>query len=309
MSGRRNMKQKQATIKRARWGALLAALSLCWATASHAATHIVYPLTGGGIDSRYDYDWAVLRTALQKTEARYGGFELKQSDIVMSPQRVAQELSMPAGRINILVRATNPRLEMDFIPVRLPVDRGLLGYRVFLVRRADLPRFAQVRTLDDLRKLRAGQGKDWADIAILKAAGIETEEGTSYDGLFAMLDAGRFDFFSRAADEARREFGERHARHPQLAVEPTLLLHYPLPRYFFLRRDDEGRNLAARIAAGMEIMIKDGSLNALFERYKHRIIEQSGLRKRRVLSIPNPTLSPETPLSRSELWYDPLSGN
>ena len=302
------MKQNKAIGRRARWNALLAAVCLCCAVASQAATHIVYPLTGGGVDSRYDYDWAVLRTALQKTEARHGSFELKQSDIVMSPQRVTQELRMPAGRINILVRATDPALERQFIPVRLPVDRGLLGYRVFLVREADLPRFAAVRTLDQLRQLRAGQGKDWADIPILKAAGIETVEGTTYDGLFAMLDAGRFDFFSRGADEARREFAERHARHPQLAIEPTLLLHYPLPRYFFLRRDDEGRHLAKRIAAGMEIMIKDGSLNALFQRYKQDIIEQSGLKKRRVLTIRNPTLSQETPLSRSELWYDPLSG-
>ncbi len=164
-----------------------------------------------------------------------------------------------------------------------------------------------MRTLADLRQLRAGQGRDWADIPILNAAGIQTVEGSTYDGLFAMLDAGRFDFFSRAADEATREYGERHARHPQLAIEPTLLLHYPLPRYFFLRHDDEGRHLAARIEAGMEIMIKDGTLAALFQRYKHQIIEQSGLRHRRVLNIPNPGLSPETPLSRSELWYDPLS--
>jgi ABC-type amino acid transport substrate-binding protein len=302
------MKHDRAKDKRAHWYALLAALCLCCSAASQAVNHIVYPLTGGGIDSRYDYEWAVLRTALQKTESRFGSFELKQSDIVMSPQRVTQELQLPAGRINILVRATDPGLERQFLPVRLPVDRGLLGYRVFLVREADLPRFAAVRTLDDLRQLRAGQGKDWADIAILNAAGIQTVEGSSYDGLFGMLDAGRFDFFSRAADEARREFAERHAAHPQLAIEPTLLLHYPLPRYFFLRRDDEGRHLATRIEAGMEIMIKDGTLAALFQQYKHHIIEQSGLRKRRVLTIRNPTLSPQTPLARSELWYDPLSG-
>jgi hypothetical protein len=82
--------------------------------------------------------------------------------------------------------------------VRLPIDKGLLGYRMFLVREADLPRFATVRTLDDLRKLRVGQGKDWIDVPILRKAGFPVVEGTSYPGLFAMLAAGRFDF-SRAA--------------------------------------------------------------------------------------------------------------
>lgn len=291
----------------AAWRALWAALGL-WLPCAHAATQLTYPLSSATIDSRYDYDWAVLRTALQKSAARFGPFEMHQSNIVMSAKRVTQELATPTGRINILVRATSPDLEQQFIPVRLPVDRGLLGYRVFLVRSGDLPRFAAVRALADLKPLRAGQGTGWADVPILQAAGLPTVEGTTYDGLFAMLEAGRFDFFSRAADEATRELEERHLMHPQIALEPTLLLHYPLPRYFFLRRDAEGRQLAERIEAGMEIMLRDGSLNALFFRYKRDIIERAGLKNRRVLNIPNPSLSPQTPLSRGELWYNPLTG-
>ena len=279
---------------------------LLWTTGVAAATVIVYPLTGSGIDSRYDYDWAVLRTALLKTVPRYGAFELRQSQTTMSAQRVTQELANQPGRINILVRATDPDLEQQFLPIRLPVDRGLLGYRIFLVREADLPRFAAVRSLDDLRRLHVGQGKGWIDVDILRAAQLTVVEGSTYDGLFAMLEAKRFDFFSRAADEATREYDERRIANPTMALEPTLLLHYPLPRYFFVRRDAEGKLLAERITAGMEMMIRDGSLNELFYRYKSSIIERANLKQRHLLTIVNPTLSPETPLSRSELWYDPL---
>lgn len=274
-----------------------------------ATTRVVYPLTAlDDIDSRYEYDWAVLRAALQKTEPHYGPFELHQSSHAMSPQRVAQELRMPGGRINIFARATSRELEQQFLPVRLPIDKGLLGYRLFLVRDEDLPRFAAVRTLDDLRKLRAGQGKDWIDVPILQKAGFQVVQGTSYPGLFAMLTAGRFDFFSRGIDEAQREFRERAAAFPHMAIEPTLLLQYPLPLYFFTRRDDEGRLLARRIAEGMEIMIKDGTLNALFQQYKGASIKAGGLQRRRVLQVQNPYLTPETPLSRSELWFNPLTG-
>ncbi len=299
------MKQSWSYRKRVWLGVLLAALCLH----AGAGTHVVYPLTSADdSDSRYDYDWAVLRTALDKTVPHFGPYELQQSTHVMSPPRVAQEALLPGGRINIFARATSPELERQFIPVRLPIDRGLLGYRMFLVRDADLPRFAAVRTLDDLRKLRVGQGKDWIDVPILRAAGFEVEEGTTYRGLFAMLDAGRFDFFSRGIDEARREFQERRASHPHMAVEPTLLMYYPLPLYFFLRRDAEGKLLARRIEAGMEMMIKDGSLNAIFQKYKGESLKNAGLGKRRVLTLPNPTLTPETPLSRSELWFNPLTG-
>lgn len=270
-----------------------------------ARDDLVYPYSGKDQDSRYDYDWAVLRSALEKTRPRFGPYSLRQAGQGMSPQRISHELSQPGGRINILVRASTPELELQLLPIRIPVDKGLLGYRVFLVRRASLPQFAAVRTLAGLRALRAGQGKDWADVTVLRAAGLETVEGSDYEGLFAMLENGRFDFFSRSVDEGARELGERADRHPQLALEPTLLLHYPLPRYFFVRRDAGGQRLAARIAAGLEIMLADGTLDALFFRYKGELIERVGLGRRRLLEIPNPTLTPQTPLARSELWYRP----
>jgi ABC-type amino acid transport substrate-binding protein len=289
---------------------LLLAAALCLAAGvAGATTSLVYPLTNvDDMDSRYDYDWAVLRVAMEKTVPRFGPFELQQSTHVMSWQRIAQELQHPVGRINVFARSTSPELEKQFIPVRLPIDRGLLGYRMFLVREADLPRFAAVRTLGDLRKLRAGQGKDWIDVPILRNGGITVIEGSTYRGLFAMLDAGRFDFFSRGIDEAGREFQERRATYPNMALEPTLLLQYPLPLYFFLRRDAEGKLLAQRIEAGMEMMIKDGSLNALFQKYKGESIRSGALHKRRVLHLDNPHLPPETPLSRAELWFNPEIG-
>lgn len=291
------------------WRALLAALCLAAGACNATTTRVVYPLTSlEDVDSRYEYDWAVLRMALQKTEPRYGPFEMHQSSQAMSSQRVAQELRMPGGRINIFARATSAELERQYMPVRLPIDKGLLGYRLFLVRDDDLPRFAAVRTLDDLRKLRVGQGKDWIDVPILHKAGFQVVEGTSYPGLFAMLAAGRFDFFSRAIDEAQREFKERRAAFPRMIIEPTLLLQYPLPLYFFTRRDAEGKLLAQRITEGMEMMIRDGSLNALFEQYKGESIRAGGLQNRRVLSLHNPHLTPETPLSRSELWFNPVTG-
>ncbi|MYM70837.1 hypothetical protein GTP56_01325 [Duganella sp. FT134W] len=286
-------------------------LTALWLAAGScgAAMQVVYPLTSAeAVDSRYDYDWAVLRMALKKTETRYGPFELSQSTHPMSPQRVAQELLMPGGRINVFARATSPELEQQYLPVRLPIDRGLLGYRMLLVRDADLPRYAAVKTLADLARMSIGQGKDWVDVPILRAAGLTVVEGTSYTGLFAMLSAARFDAFSRGIDEALREYQERHAAYPAIVIEPTLLLQYPLPLYFFTRRDAEGKLLAQRITDGMEMMIKDGSLNTLFQQFKGESIKAGGLTKRRVLHIKNPHLPPETPLSRGELWFDPVKG-
>ncbi|MFB9244846.1 hypothetical protein [Massilia antarctica] len=285
---------------------LLASLAL--ACPARAATELTYPLSSDGIDSRYDYDWAVLRVAMEKTVPGFGAFGQRQSPVAMSPSRIVQEMSVAAGRINVFVRASSPELEKQFLPVRLPVDRGLLGYRLLLIRQDERSRFAQVKTVADLRPLRAGLGQGWADIPVLQGAGISVVEGSNYAGLFAMLEAGRFDFFSRSADEALREFDERRDQYRQIAIEPTLLLHYPLPRYFFLRRDAQGTLLAQRIEAGMEMMIRDGTLNALLQQYKGDIIARAAMKQRRVIRLSNPRLTPETPLSRTELWFNPLTG-
>lgn len=270
-----------------------------------AACEVTYPKSPAR-DSRYEYDWRVLQTLLEKTAQQYGDCALQPSPLPMEQARATLELGNPGGRINILVRSTTRELERQFLPIRIPVDKGLLGYRLLLIRANDAARFAKIRGLDDLRSLKIGQGKGWADIAILKAAGIPVVEGASYEGLFAMLAAGRFDGFSRAVDEALREMDEQHATYPQLVVEPSLLLYYPLPRYFFVRRDAEGAQLAQRIEAGLESMILDGTLDQLFQRYKKKTIELGNLQHRNLILIDNPDLSPETPLARSELWFSPV---
>lgn len=304
------MERSSTTRRRFLQGTLSGCL---WPVLDHAGAApsspptLVYPRHIDAMDNRYDYDWLILRTALEKSVAAFGPYEIKQSDQTMSPQRVQQELALPGGRINVLACATASQLEERFLPIRIPIDKGLLGFRVFLVRAADLPRFGAVRSVQDLRGMRAGQGKDWVDNHILRAAGIPVVEG-SWDSLYSMLMAGRFDFYSRGVDEAPRELGENGARYPQMALEPTLLLHYPLPRYLFVRRDTEGEQLAKRIKAGLETMLQDGTLNTLFRQHKGPIIERCSLDKRRLLTVPNPYLSPDTPLQRPELWYRPLAG-
>ncbi|WP_035375074.1 hypothetical protein [Pseudoduganella violaceinigra] len=273
------------------------------AEAAGPPLQIVYPRPESEHDSRYQYDWEVLRTALEKTRPTFGPYELRQASQYMSPARVTAEAAA-AGPINLFVRATSVQLEQQFRPIRIPVDRGLIGYRLLLVRQDEVPLFAEVSTLDQLRHFSIGQGKGWVDVGILQSAGFKVVEGNNYDGLFSMLAVRRFDAFSRSVDEALREYDERHQQF-SIEVEPGIALYYPLARYFFTRRDVDGEMLARRLEAGLETMVHDGSLQALFMEYKGPLIKRSGLAQRRLFRIPNPALPPQTPLARSELWYRP----
>lgn len=275
--------------------------------AASTTTVITYPRPESATDSRYEFDWVILRTALEKSQAKYGPFELRPNESFMPPARVIYDMEDIRGSLDVFVRATSNELEQKFLPIRIPIDRGLLGYRVFLTRKDQLLRFSRVRNLEDLRDITIGQGKGWTDVRILSEAGFKVVEGSSYEGLFAMLSAERFDAFSRAFEEALPEYEQRKNSYPNLVVEPEVLLVYPLARYFFVRRSAEGASLAKRIEFGLESMIQDGSYMALFKSYKQSLIRQAGLTQRRIIRIPNPNLSPETPLSRHELWYDPTT--
>lgn len=137
---------------------------------------VVYPRYFSILDTSKGFDWVVLRAALEKTSGKYGPFTLAPSNEPVSVPRMLQELGRSNGSINIIARATQRDLETQFQPVRIPIDRGLMGMRLLLVRKADLPRFATIRTLEDLRHLSAGQGQGWIDSAVLSAAGIVVVE-------------------------------------------------------------------------------------------------------------------------------------
>jgi len=88
-------------------------------------------------------------------------------------------------------------------------------------------------------------------------------------------------------------------------IEP---LYFPTTHYFFVQRSAAGEQLAARVEAGLKHMIRDGSFDVHFRKHKGPLIDRANLKSRRVFRIGNPFLSPQTPLQRRKLWFDPLVG-
>jgi hypothetical protein len=291
-------------MKKAVVGGLLVLAGWLGAAAMACATVLVYPRSESLTDTQYIYDYELLRQALEATIPSHGPYELKPSAAPMNQARAGDEIAA-GGLVNVFARSTAAEHEERFLPVRIPIDKGLISYRVFLVRGDMQAKFAAVRSLADLRAYSVGSFSTWADTNILRAA------GDSYEGLFRMLVARRFDFFSRSADEAYREYDERRGALPEMKVEQNLLLYFPTTRYFFLKRGDEGGKLAARIEEGLNLMVKAGSFDAHFQRYKGPLIARAHLKTRKVFRIDNPYMSAQTRAllkSRPELWYDPGGG-
>lgn len=270
----------------------LAALSPAW-----AVTTVVHPIAESANDHRDDYQVELLALALKKSGHAY---ELKPHLAFMLQVREIKELEHGVS-LDVIWTMTSVEREKTLLPVRIPIDRGLLGWRLLMVRSQALPHFAALALPTQLRLLRAGQGFDWPDTVILKNAGYNVDETVRYNDLFVRLAAGRLDYVPRSVQEV---WGELDS-HPGmgLAVEPTLALHYPAAMYFFVNRRNTA--LAADLQRGLEAALADGSFEALFQRHFGAALARADLARRRVVELANPVLPPETPLANRALWYRP----
>lgn len=257
-------------------------------------------------DVRYNYHWEILRAALDKTSQEYGDYTLKPSKLFMNEPRQVLELEKEE-QLTVMARATTMDLEKRLHPVRIPVDRGLLGYRVFLIQKAKQPLFDSVKTIDDLRRYSVGQDQVWGDVAVWEANGFHVSPGGKYENLFRMTDEGRFDFFSRGITEVIEEYERYKTSLPNLHIEERIVVYYPWPLYFYFASSPEGKRLAERVEKGLNLLIEEKEiLDAIFYRYYLEPIQRLKLNTRTLIRLENPILSPETPLEKSEYWYDPF---
>ena len=287
---------------------VLAVLLLSQTFAQAGTTIYIYNAPESDSDVRYRYHWEILNEALKKTEKKYGAYKMMPS-IRMTETRQTEELMAGSGLINVMYLGTTQELEKKLVPVRIPVDKNLGGYNVFLIRKEDAGRFRSVRSLDDLRQFSYGLGRGWVDVGILESNKFKVVTGSDYDGLFKMLESRRFDIFLRAAVEVLDEVAQREKTMPALYIEDSIILYYPLPMYFWFSRNEKGRALAARVEEGMRKMIADGSYDRIFEKHQRQKIEKLHLRTRQIFKLENPFLVPETPFSEKNLWYDPFDDN
>ncbi|WP_143269423.1 amino acid ABC transporter substrate-binding protein [Mangrovitalea sediminis] len=240
--------------------------------------------------------------ALAEVSGTYGIKEVRCSRYTMSRDRLFQEL-LKGDLVQVVAEAPKPHWEQKLIPIRIPIRKGIQGYRVFLIKRENESRMREVRTLDDLMAMPTGSGGQWSTASIMARAGFNVITGSNYEGLFRMLEQGRFTTFGRGINEAYSELKAHQGVFPDLMVDPSVMLYIPLPTYFFVT--PKRPKLASQIEAGLRAMQKDGSFDRLFYAYFGKDIERARLRQRRIFFIPNPDLSAQTPFSDKKLWFDP----
>lgn len=269
---------------------------------AHATDIILVNQPFSDHDKRYEYPYMLLDKILTSTKEQYGPAKTKPTALQMPRRRALIELERGID-IHVMAEAPKPGWEERLIPVRIPIRKGIQGYRTFLILGKNQPMLSTITTLEQFKKIPTGSGSQWSTTRVLKANGFDVREGANYEGLFSMLVKERFVTFGRGINETPVEYSSRKALFPDLAIEQDLLLYIPLPTYFFVTPTQP--KLAKRIEEGLKAMIDDGSFDELFHAKFDELIKSANLANRRMFSINNPNLSPETPLDIEHYWYRP----
>lgn len=273
------------------------AIALLLGAVSAWAELVTYPRHQGDQDPQIQYMLEVLRLALTKSGHQY---ELRQASTVMVQSRAISELAANTGSVDVIWTMTNLEREAQLLPVRIPVDRGLIGWRVALIQSQQPGLLSQVKDLAGLARLRAGQMHDWPDTDILRGNGLAVEPSSTYEGLFKQLATQRIDYFPRSVMEVRNEL-KAHESLP-INIDQTIMLRYPAAFYFFV--SPKRPQLAADLTKGLEAALADGSFLKLFRQHLLPLLDGLQLDKRRVIELKNPGLPPQTPISRRALWFE-----
>jgi ABC-type amino acid transport substrate-binding protein len=276
--------------------ALVAFAAFLWAVPGTAAETLISYFPSGAI---YEYRWKLLELALAHTRESGESFLM-----IPYPEDTTQNRAvslLQSGAIDVIAFGTNEERESKILPVRIDILRGIVGFRVFIVRSADQARIAQMDDVSLRKQLALGLNSQWADLPIMRANGFSVTTSSGYEALFDMLAAGRFDAFPRGLNEAQRELDQRRQHYPQLAVEKTKALYFPYPVYFWVRKDNEA--LARRIERGLKLALADGSFRKIFEQYHAAEIAAMTQERRHVLRLASPILPNGTPQPDTSWWW------
>ncbi|MCG7495678.1 hypothetical protein MHO82_02255 [Vibrio sp. Of7-15] len=247
----------------------------------------------------FDYQNNLLELALEKSGESY---QLTKIPIEANQVRLSYMLKVN-DQINVYWMGTSAIFEKELIPVRIPLYRGLLGHRVFIINKHSQHRFDRVKSLDDLQVMLAIQGIGWSDIAILEEAGLPTV-ATKYKHIFRIMSSGgRADYFPRGVNEAWTEVNQYKGENPNLSVESHVLLVYPFAMFFFVSPNHP--DIAAAITKGLKVAYADGSFMAFFNNHPtvKALFEQANMKERVKFVIGNSLMSEETLAIPDEYWH------
>ncbi|MGX9462086.1 hypothetical protein ACWXWU_12730 [Shewanella sp. A14] len=240
------------------------------------------------LDNRYQYTYDLLTLVIESTKADFGEASLEVSNMIMSRNRIFRALK--GGKtINVIAEASKLEWNEQLIPIKIPIRRGIQGFRLFIIKQENAATLANITTLAQLTSLNTGSGSQWSTRVAMQQAGFEVVEGTEYNSLFNMLSKGRFVTFGRGVNEIFQEVELFKQHYPEFIVDEHIMLNIPLATYYYVSPNKP--RLAQRLQIGLQRIIDNGQFDLLFYQHHCKYLIKSKLNQRLIFKIDNPFTS------------------
>ena len=254
------------------------------------------------VEAIYAYEVGLLKLALAKSG---GDHQLEILPFSDSQFRTLRHMTEGTADFNILYFGYDREREEKLLQIPVPLTRGLLGHRVFVIRADNRSLFNGVESLETLtNRLIIGSGTTWPDTKILRRAGFRVETG-SYDSLWRMLGRGRVAALSRGMDEVIAEIDKFGANDDiPLVMEQSVMLVYPYDHFFYVAKQDQ--RLADIVGRGLAAAYVDGSFMQYFNNFPaiSRILDDMRIHPRTVFHLENPDWNEALDDLPAHYWFN-----
>ncbi len=259
---------------------------------------IVFPMNYEDFE-RNKYRADLLKMILNEAKIKYNLFYFQTR--ITNPEIVEK---LKKGIITIATLGASKIKEEELIPIRIPIYKGLLGYRIFLINKKDQYKFNNIKTLNDLKKLTGAQGIGWTDLKVLRDAGLPQIE-LPRKIIYKILNiGGRIDYFGRAVNEAVGEFQTLKIKYPNIAIEKRILLIYPFAMYFYI--SPKHPKLAEKLKSSFNKLFNSGRFDNFFYNnpYILSTIKKAKITNRIKFYLSNRYLSDKTKALSEKYWFN-----
>lgn len=218
----------------------------------------------------------------------------------MSLNRALKEVENN-GLINIIIAPVRSDLSQDTEIVKIPLLKGLLGFRQLVVSNELNHQLEKIRSLDDLRQYKIGQVDGWVDIDIYRSNGFKVNAAANLELAFRMLNGNRFDMLPLGIIELDREYSSRKKTFPNMQVNESFFIYYPLPVMIHVSPNQEG--LFDFLEGALQKMAVDGNLDALIKRHFGQAVSALEDKGIPTYQLTNSNLPKEIQTDNKDLWF------
>jgi hypothetical protein len=227
-----------------------------------------------------------IQLALEKAEASYGKSQIIETYIEGYENAFA---ALVLGeKIELMVSAINADWESQTLPIYIPLDRGLLGFRVCLINSDAQLLFESVGNKHEFVKqnVKVGLGTGWPDLEIMRSNHFDVSEFTTSKSIYAALRNKTIDCYSRSVGEILQE----PMQGGEIAIEQSIGLIYPLADIIYVAKS--APELHAKLMLGLALAIEDGSFYDLIKLHYGQSLSSIDFYFRDLIIMDNPSISP-----------------